>query len=202
MSGALLGLYRPGTTWLHRAPAWSKLLGLLAAGTAAVLVRGPGPAVLLVVAALGLVLWARVRLRTLLRSLRGLLVTVLLLGLWLAWQQDPARAVESCSELVACVLLATVLTVTTPVDVVMETVTWALRPFRRLGVDPETVALAFTLVIRAVPGTVELADETRDAAVARGLQHDPRARLTPLVLRVVARARATGDALHARGVGD
>jgi len=98
--------------------------------------------------------------------------------------------------------MATVLTVTTPVDEVLDTVTRALRPLRRVGVDPERVALAFSLMIRAIPTTIEIADETRDAAVARGLQRDPRARLTPMVIRVVAHARTTGDALHARGIGD
>jgi biotin transport system permease protein len=95
-----------------------------------------------------------------------------------------------------------VLTVTTPVDEVLDAITRALRPLRRLGVDPEKVALAFSLVLRAIPTTVAIADETRDAARARGLERDPRARLTPLVLRVVAQARATGEALHARGLGD
>ena len=64
------------------------------------------------------------------------------------------------------------------------------------------VALAFSLMIRSIPLILELAAETRDAARARGLERSPRAYLTPLVLRVVAHARATGDALHARGLGD
>ncbi|MGZ4466588.1 MAG: energy-coupling factor transporter transmembrane component T, partial [Nocardioides sp.] len=76
------------------------------------------------------------------------------------------------------------------------------RPLRRVGVDADRVALAFALMVRAIPTTLEIATETRDAALARGLQRDPRARLTPMVIRVVAHARATGDALHARGVGD
>ena len=105
-------------------------------------------------------------------------------------------------DLLTLVLLATVLTVTTPVDEILDAVTRALRPLRRLGVDADQVALAFALMIRAIPTTVEIADQTRDAALARGLQRDPRARLTPLVIRVVAHARATGDALHARGIGD
>ena len=63
------------------------------------------------------------------------------------------------------------------------------------------VALALGLAIQALPGTVALAVETRDAARARGVRH-PRAFLTPFVIRVVARAHETGDALHARGIGD
>ena len=76
-----------------------------------------------------------------------------------------------------------------------------MRPFRRL-VDPERVALTITLAIGALPGTVALALETRDAARARGLSRHPRAYLTPFVIRVVARAHETGDALQARGLGD
>ena len=72
----------------------------------------------------------------------------------------------------------------------------------RHRVDPEAVALAFSLTLRAIPTTIAIADETRDAAVARGLERSPRARLTPLVIRVVAHARATGEALQARGIGD
>ena len=44
--------------------------------------------------------------------------------------------------------------------------------------------------------------QTGDAARARGLERDPRARLVPLVVRSVAHARATGEALDARGIGD
>jgi biotin transport system permease protein len=64
------------------------------------------------------------------------------------------------------------------------------------------VALAFSLMIRGIPTTIQLASETRQAAMARGLERNPRALVTPMVLRTVAHARATGEALHARGVGD
>ena len=57
-------------------------------------------------------------------------------------------------------------------------------------------------MIRAVPLTLDLATETREAARARGLERDPRARLVPLVVRSVAHARATGEALDARGIAD
>ena len=100
------------------------------------------------------------------------------------------------------ILLATTMTVTTPVDEVMDAVARGLRPLRRVGVDPEAVALAFSLMLRAIPTTMGLAEESRDAAVARGLERSPRARLIPFVVRVVARAHDTGDALHARGIGD
>ena len=88
----------------------------------------------------------------------------LLLGAFQLWQQGWLRAVESVGDLLALVLLATVVTMTTPVDAMVDTMTRALRPFRRVGVDPEAVALAFSLTLRAIPATVEIAEETRQAA--------------------------------------
>nr|WP_231747654.1 energy-coupling factor transporter transmembrane component T [Auraticoccus cholistanensis] len=187
---------------MHRTPPGAKLAGLALLGTSSVLLRGPAAALALLALAGLLVVCSRMGVRSLLRSLRRLLLVVVLLGGWQLWQQGAARAVESVAELVALVLLATVLTVTTPVDALLQTLTRLLRPLRPLGVDADQVALAFTLVLRAVPATMEIAEETRQAALARGLQRDPRARLVPLVLRVVGRARATGEALHARGIGD
>ena len=127
---------------------------------------------------------------------------IVLLGAFQAWQNGWERAVGSVGDLVTLVLLATVLTVTTPVDEVLDALTAALRPLRPFGVDPGRVALTFSLALRAVPTTVAIAEETRDAALARGLERSPRARLVPLVVRVVAHARATGEALQARGIGD
>ena len=199
---SMLGLYRPGSTLLHRLPAGAKLLGLLAAGGVVVVLRGPVSSVVLLGTALVLVAWSGAGLRLTLRALRGIVLVVTALAAYQAWQHGWPRAVESVGDLLTLVLLATVLSVTTAADEVLDAVTRALRPLHRLGVDADQVGLAFSLMVRAIPTTIAIADETRDAAVARGLQRDPRARLTPMVIRVVAHARATGEALHARGIGD
>jgi len=199
---SLVGLHRPGDTLLHRLPASAKLLGLLVAGVVVVAVRGQVSAVAFLAAGLGLAAWSGAGVRLLLRSLRLLLLTAGGLLAWTAWQRGWAPAVEVSADLLSLVLVATVVTVTTPVDEILDAITRALGPLRPLGVDPERVALAFSLVVRAVPTTLDLAAETRDAARARGLERDPRARLVPLVIRSVAHARATGEALDARGVGD
>lgn len=202
MSTQLLGLHRPGTTWLHRLPAGAKLIGLMLASVLVVAVSGPAPALAFVGVAAGLLVWSGARLGHTLHAMRWLLLTAAILGAWTVWQDGWPRAVEVVADLVALILLATTLTVTTPVDEVMDAVAHGLRPLRRVGVDPEAVALAFSLMLRAIPTTIVLAEESRDAAVARGLERSPRARLIPLAVRVVARARDTGDALHARGIGD
>ncbi|QBX54233.1 energy-coupling factor transporter transmembrane protein EcfT [Nocardioides seonyuensis] len=199
---ALLGAHVPGNTWLHRLPAGAKLAGLFLAGLVVVLVRGPWPALVGLVVALGVLASSGAGLRTTFSGLRFLLLTVSVLGAFHVWQNGWPRAVEVVADLLGLVLLATAVTVATPVDEILDAVVRALRPFSRLGVDAEQVALAFSLLLRSIPTTLAIAEETRDAAIARGLERDPRARLTPLVIRVVAHARETGDALHARGLGD
>jgi biotin transport system permease protein len=197
-----LGIYQPGTTFLHRMPAGAKLLAMAAISVVTVAFRSPATSVGLMAVVIVLLAVARVRLGLLLRTLRGLLVVMTLITAYQVWQQGWAHAVTVVGALIGLILLATVLTVTTSVDEMLDTVTRAVRPFRRVGVDPDMVALAFSLMIRGIPTTIELASETRQAAMARGLERNPRALVTPMVLRTVAHARATGEALHARGVGD
>lgn len=197
-----LGAYRPGRTWLHRLPAGAKLLALLVTAVVVTAVRGPLSAVGFVVLATALVAWSGAPLRRTLRSLRGFALVAVALTAYQAWTRGWAPAVETVGDLLGMILLATVLTTTTAVDDLIDVITWALGPLRRLGVDPARVGLAFSLMIRALPTTLEIALQTRDAARARGLGRSPRALLVPMVVRVVANARATGDALHARGLGD
>ena len=102
----------------------------------------------------------------------------------------------------ATVLAASALTASTAADELIDTIVWLLGPLRRFGVRPEQIALAFSLTIRSIPIVLAQARETRDAAKARGLERSPRAYLIPFVLRVVAHAQLTGEALQARGFGD
>ena len=198
---SFVAAYRPGRGLLHRLPAGPKLAGLLVASLAIVLLRGIGWSLVALALGLLLALVARVDLPVLWRATRGLLVAAVLVSLLQWWVDGPAKATETLLDLVALALLGLAVTVTTPVNAILDTLVRVVRPLRPLGVDPDRVALAVGLAVQALPGTYALALETRDAARARGLR-TPRAYLTPFVIRVVARAHETGAALHARGIGD
>lgn len=202
MRAVSLGVHHPGSTVLHRIRAGPKLGLLVAYGVVVVALRGPWPPT----AALGLSVLlagsARVPLRDLWRGLRPMLVIVAVLAGFQAWQRGWPVAVEIAATVLALVVAATTFTATTPTDRLLDAIVRGLRPFRRFGVSPEKVALAFSLMIAALPRIADIAAETRDAARARGLERSPRAYLIPLTLRTVAHAHATGDALAARGLGD
>lgn len=202
MTAPTLGSYRPGSSLLHRARPGVKLLGLFLLGLAVVLVPG-WPAAL---AALGLgitlAIVAGLRGRELFAVTRGFAIVAVLLFAFQLWQHGWERGVEVVADLLALILAASAVTASTATADMLDTVVWALRPVRPLGVSPERVALAFSLAFRAIPLAIEVAHETRAAARARGLERKLRAYATPLVLRMVAHARNTGEALHARGIGD
>lgn len=198
----LVGLHRPGTSLLHRLPVGFKVLALGAFSITVVLVRDERASFVFLAVALLLAAVARVPLRHLWRAARVVLFLAVFVAAFQWWWYGAAKAVETLVDLVALALAAVVVTSTTAVNAMLDAIVRWVHPLRRLGVDPERVALTFSLAIGALPGTVTLALETRDAARARGLGRHPRAYLTPFVVRVVARAFETGDALHARGILD
>lgn len=202
MISSPLGTFRPGTTVLHRIPAGPKL-GLLAAyGVVTVVVSGPWSAVAFLAFSCLLVATARLPVRPVLRSLRPLLLVIALVTAFQVWQRGWPTAVHVVGDLLALVIAALVFTGTTRVDAMLDAIVRGLGPSRRIGVNPEKIALAFSLMIGAIPGILQIAHETRAAAKARGLERSPRALLVPMAIRTVAQAYETGAALHARGIGD
>ena len=91
---------------------------------------------------------------------------------------------------------------TTPMPALIDALVAFVTPLRRFGVDPERVGIAVAVLVRSVPYVVASFGDVRDAARARGLQRNPLASVTPVVIAAVAYARTTGDALMARGLGD
>jgi biotin transport system permease protein len=88
------------------------------------------------------------------------------------------------------------------VPVLLDAVVAAARPLRWVGLSPERFGLAVSVMLRSVPYLAGAFGDVRDAARARGLERNPMAHLTPVVVRAVGYAQATGDALAARGLGD
>ena len=197
-----LGLYVPGTSLVHRAPAGLKLVVMIAAGVASVFLRAPWQ----VAAALTVVLLsygvAGLPPRTVVRQVRPWLwVGLVTAGFHLVvngWE----RAVVVVGVLAVLLLLAALVTLTTRTTDLVDAVVTACRPLRVLRVDPERVGLMIALGIRCVPVVVGLAEGVRDAQRARGLTASPRAFAVPLIVRSLRHADALGEALAARGLDD
>lgn len=197
-----LGLYVPGRSVVHRLPAGVKLLLLLLVGAGSVLLDAWWQVLVLLVLVLAGYPVAGLSLRTALRQVRPLV--------WIAGFAAVVHVVVSGWEragvvlgvLASLVLLAALVTLTTRATAMVEAIVAGCRPLRVLGIDPERVGLVLTLGIRCVPVVVGLAEEVREAQLARGLGASPRAFAVPLIVRSLRHADALGEALVARGVED
>lgn len=198
----MIGTYHPGGSVLHRAPAGVKLLALL--GLLVLLLAVRDLRVLAAVAALttagyllagipARLIWAQ------LRPLRWFLpILVLLQGVLLGW---PAAGIFGGALLVS-VAAAALLTLTTRVSALLDVITRVVAPLRRVGIDPDRVALTLALTIRCVPLLVGLITEVDQARRARGAGRSLRALAAPVVIRALRTADEFGDALAARGFDD
>jgi len=196
------GLYVPGDSVLHRAPAGGKLLGLLLVGAALIWLDRPWQVGLCLVVVFAGYLLGGLGWRTPIRQVRPLwLLLAVTAGLHLVlgeWQ----RALVVTGTIVVLVLLAALVTLTTRTTDLVDAVVSACRPLRVLHVDPERVGLMIALGIRCVPVVIGLAEDVRDAQRARGLGASPRAFAVPLIVRSLRHADALGEALAARGLDD
>lgn len=198
----LFGLYVPGGTWLHRLGVGWKYLFLLVLTVPVLLVALPWPSLAALVVSGLLLASTRVgpRLAFALPWALWILLAVLA-GYQLAIGR-PDLAVVVAANLITAIYASRLLTLTTPGPVLIDAFVAALRPFRRLGVNPERVGLAIAIMVRSVPMLLDTVAQVRQAARARGRDRNLFALVTPVVVRAVGQAQATGAALAARGLGE
>lgn len=196
----LLGTYVPGTSPLHRCPLWLKALLVLGACLVVMTARdwrvslGALALTAAVAAACGLGVGRWVR------SLRPLLLLVILLTAYHLVANGPARAADVVLSLLAVVTLTRLLISTTPLPRLIDGLVLLCSPLRLAGVDPERIGLAVSLMIRSVPWLFGVLTSLRDAAAARTVRPHPVQLVTPAVIATVDYAHRTGEALAARGL--
>ncbi|MDX2143463.1 MAG: CbiQ family ECF transporter T component [Rhodospirillaceae bacterium] len=196
----MIGAYVPGDSALHRLSAGFKLIGL--AATALLIAWANGfvlgamvvaLAVVWVVAGLGVQ-----HLRQTLLPLVWIAAAIFVFQIMLA---GIGAALIVTVKLAALVAAAALVTFTTRTSDMLSTLTRALKPLARFGVNGELVAMAVVFVVRLVPVVAALGRETLDARLARGAGRNPLAVALPLAIRLMRQADVMAEALLARGFG-
>lgn len=195
----MLPLYIPRASLVHRAPAPAKLLLCLAASTAIVLIEPLWLNAAVLAAICGLYVAARLPMRTLAAAVRPVLIMcaiIFVLQVWIAGWQAGAAVVM---RIFALVLLTSLVTLTTPLSDMIETITAAFRPLASLGLSPPKLALAIALTIRFIPTLLKDMQEIQRARTARGGRAFSALALGPLIVKILFMTNALGDAIAARG---
>lgn len=195
----MMGMYVPGDSLLHRVGAAPKLLALLFAGVGVFLLTLLPAVAAANLAAAGLYLVAGLPARETLRQLRP--VAILLAAIFLfhavlaGWQAGLAVVLR----ISALVLLATLVTLTTRLSDMIDTLTAALGPLRYVGASPERIGLVLSVAIRLVPLLLRELQRVREAQKTRGLERSVVALMIPFLVGTLRLARDMGDAIEARG---
>lgn len=197
----MISLYRPGDGFLHRLPTGAKLVLLAASALALALLPVGVPGALCALAAVSVLYpGAGLALRDLGAAWWRLRWLILVLGgaLWIFTSGQ--LAIVNTGRVVTLLLLADLVTRTTRMGDLLDVLRRVLAPLRRVGVDPEVVALTLSLTIAMIPVIGSFAAQVRDAQRARGVRLGARAAL-PLLVMTMRHADDVGDALVARGIG-
>jgi len=201
-SGFLFTNYVPGGSVVHRAPLWLKFLLVLGCGMASFLIADWTVAAGMLALMCGLFLLSGAGPARLLRAVRPVLPVLAVLGLFQWWPLGGPTAARIVLNVLVCIVAASILTATTPVQTLLDGVASLAMPFRGLGADPERFALTIAVMLRSIPFIAGAYSNVRDSARARGLERNPRALVLPVFITTVAFARQTGEALAARGLGE
>jgi biotin transport system permease protein len=197
----VLTLYRPGTGWVHRAPAGPKALVLLVIVLAlSFLPSSYAAAIASGVAVLLGYLVTAIGLRELGRQIISVRwVIVITFGAQLIFlETEPA--VANTSRVLAALLIAGLLVLTTRIAGLLDALERALRPFARVGVDAERVALILAVAITTVPVLVRIGAGVREAQKVRGAGASLTSFVIPFLVMSLKHADELGEALTARGV--
>ena len=197
---SLLGIYEPGDGWLFRLPIGAKYLLMLAVAVVPIVVGSWWATLLAIVVVTVLLLTSAIPPRRVFGIGLYLWVLLAVLVVYQLVSLRPEQAIVVPGNLLAAVLAARMLTLTTSTPDLMDALARALAPLRRVRVNPQAVTLTIALMIRSIPFLAGAVQDARDAARARGKDRNPALLLTPAVVGAVAYAERTGEALHARGL--
>lgn len=189
----------PGPSWIHSLPARLKLLVLLLSSAFIYPVKDPwilGSCAMLVFG-----LYATLGKRGLfqLRLLRPFVFMLVLILALHAFSGTIETGVSVVLRLMAMVMLANLVSVTTRMDDMLEAVSPIFVPLKWIGGSPRKPALAVTLVIRFAPVLLSVYGNLKDAYRARTGQQSSWRLLAPLALQSLRMSENVAEALTARG---
>lgn len=195
----MLALYVHRTSPVHRLSAGVKLAASFAAGTLLFFIDRLYVLGGFLIAVCGLYLLARLSLKTILHSLRPLLIAgavIFLVHLLLSSAGDAARIML---RLTALILLTSLVTLTTRFSDMLDAIARAARPLAVFGLTPAKLALAAGLVIRFIPALLHDMAEVRRARMARRARGLRKFGAGPVIIKILRMTDALAAAISARG---
>ncbi|WP_019219869.1 energy-coupling factor transporter transmembrane component T family protein [Bartonella florencae] len=194
----MIGLYIPRDTFIHRLSSGVKLLFLTVSTTTLFMVSSVPILVFFLLFLLLFYKVAQIPFIILIKQFKsmGFLLVLLfvfqtLFGSWLT-------GIEVILRLVILFSLSSLISFTTKVSSMVDSIEAGLKPFRCFGINPSKVSMVISMAIRFIPLLREKFHEVREAQQARGLNTNIVALAIPLIIRTIRMASEVAEALEAR----
>lgn len=194
----MLSLYIHRDTAVHAVAPGLKVAGLFALGIAVFLTDDPLILSAVLAAVLAGFAIARVSWRQIWRQFRPALVMIAVIFAIHAALGDWLLGVATVLRLAILLLAATLVTLTTRVSAMIETIERGLRPLKPLGVNPAKVGMMLSMTIRFIPMLFDMLQDIRAAQRARGLERSIVAVVVPLLIRALRSGNDLTEAIEAR----
>jgi len=194
----MIALHVPGNSPVHRLPVGAKLLGCLIGSTILASLHSPGPLALLLFLIVGLYALARLPASAMLTTLRPLLPVLSIIFIAQTALSGWLPAATAMLRIASLVLLAALVTFTTPLSAMIDAITRAARPLGRFGISAPKLGLAIALALRFIPALAKDWREIEDARAARGASRIGFLSIGTLILRTLCMTNALGDAIASR----
>ncbi|WP_144755515.1 MULTISPECIES: energy-coupling factor transporter transmembrane component T family protein [Bartonella] len=194
----MIGLYIPRDSFIHRLRPGIKLLFLTVCGTIIIMVSS--------IPFLGLFLLfvvlfyrvAKIPLNTVIKQFKSMGLLFILLFVFQTIFSSWLTGVEVILRLVILFSLSSLISFTTKVSDMVDSIEAGLQPFRFFGINPSKVSMVISMAIRFIPLLSEKFHEVREAQQARGLNTNLVALAIPLIIRTIRMASEVAEALEAR----
>ncbi|WP_144755949.1 energy-coupling factor transporter transmembrane component T family protein [Bartonella saheliensis] len=194
----MIGLYIPKDTLIHRLAPGVKLLFLTVCGTFIIMVSSLP---LLGLCLLFVILFyrvAKVPFSTVIKQFKSMGLLLVLLFLFQTIFSGWLMGIEVILRLFVLFSLSSLISFTTKVSDMVDTIEAGLQPFHCFGINPSKVSMVLSMAIRFIPLLSEKFNEVHEAQQARGLNTNIVALAIPLIIRTIRMASEVAEALEAR----
>lgn len=198
-----LSVYVPKKSAVHgMSPEWKLLAVVVFVAVASVWGRTPAGALISAGCVISVYVLARIPTALAWQQLLSALPVIALLAAFQAWQYGWVFGIALGVMLLSAVMMASLLTLTTTIGELMESIDRSLSPLARFGLPTNRISLTVSLTVRLIPLQLVTISDALQARQARGASTSLRAFATPVFIRSIRRATGIAEALVARGALD
>ena len=182
-------------------PAGSKLIALAVISVGIAWINSPAVIAAVTACTLTIYFWPGIGLSKRLANFKGLLPIALVIGLSQYLASNAESAISTLLRFALMMLLADLVTLSTKMQEMMDTLQPAFAPLNRVGIEPKRIAFAISLTIRLVPLLLSQWQTMALAWRARTGRNASLRLIAPYIANLSLMSMHIADAIDARGLG-